>query len=352
MDCVCGLCERDDRVLLVCNERRIDGETTRCWDLPGGQVEHGESLPQAMAREWEEETNTPATIGELLLVEDGVVRSAPDAPIARTWRTAFFAVASEGEPTPGDGIVAVEWVPRDEVIARLDAPYHAAMRAYLAGDPTRHAHVTWIDRPGPRPEGLDDDLRELLVMAAAGAMGELLLVRRHAELARQKGATEPRIAEALLQLAPYCGFPRTIGALSALSSPPFWTQPPATPADVPQDERTARGRACFDAVYGTRANRIRENLQHLHPLLQRWIETFAYGRVLTREGPLSLLQRELLAVAILTAMGMQEVALFGHMRAAKELGATAGQIAVAVGAVPLVSNDGREISARALLAKL
>ena len=248
-------------------------------------------------------------------------------------------------------VVEATWIPREDVPGLLDAPYHGALRRYLCGDVARHAHVTWIDRPHARPHDLDDDLRDLLVMAAAGAMGESLLVERHAQAAMAAGANPDRVAEALLQLAPYCGFPRLLGALQAVAH--TWPDgAPAVPEDIPSDARPSRGGACFDAVYGTSAAGIRANLVSLHPLAQAWIESFAYGRVLAREGLLTLVERELLAVSILTAMGKQDDALWGHMKAAKHLGATPEQIGVAVGAAPLVSNDAREVSALGLLEKL
>lgn len=350
-DCVCGWAERDGRVLLVRNRRLLHGVLTLCWDLPGGRVEPGESLPAALAREWREETHLEATVGDLLLVEDGVVRAAPEAPVARTWRTTYFAVTSQGEPVPDDGVVEAAWFPRDDIEGLLQAPYHAAMRAYLRGCSDRHAHVTWINRPSPQPSGSHGDLTALLAMAAAGAQGELLVVPRHAAAAREGGASDVRIAEALLQLAPYCGFPRTLGALSAVA--PIWPDgAPTFEADVDPAERPARGRSCFDAVYGSGADRIRESLTALHPLVGAWIESFAYGRVLAREGALTLCERELLAVSILTAMGGLDEPLLGHMRAAKRLGASVEQIHAAAYAVPFELNDTREVSARVLLENL
>ena len=53
-DVALGLCRTAGRVLLVWNARSAQGLAERFWDLPGGTVEPGEGLAEALAREWEE----------------------------------------------------------------------------------------------------------------------------------------------------------------------------------------------------------------------------------------------------------------------------------------------------------
>ena len=64
-----------------------------------------------------------------------------------------------------------------------------------------------------------------------------------------------------------------------------------------------------------------------------WIQAFAYGKVLARPV-LTLLERELLAVSILTALGHLEGPLLGHMRACVRLGATPDDVAAALPRCP------------------
>ena len=52
------LVEREDRVLLVRTPRRG-------WELPGGQIEHGESILDGVMREVREEANVVAAAGSL-----------------------------------------------------------------------------------------------------------------------------------------------------------------------------------------------------------------------------------------------------------------------------------------------
>ena len=50
---VAGVIERDGRILI--GRRKAEQSHPLKWEFPGGKVEHGESLPQALARELEEE---------------------------------------------------------------------------------------------------------------------------------------------------------------------------------------------------------------------------------------------------------------------------------------------------------
>ncbi len=111
------------------------------------------------------------------------------------------------------------------------------------------------------------------------------------------------------------------------------------------------GPQVFDAVYEDHANRIRRELGVRHPDLLKWIQAFAYGMVLSRPM-LSLLERELLAVSILTALGNLEGPLLGHMRACVRLGATPGDVTAAVGAVPHVLGEAQREAAQGLLGRL
>lgn len=139
-----GLLRRDDRILLVRNERVIRGVPTSTWDLPGGQVEPGELLDEALRRELDEEIGvrvhgaTPFLFyqeGER--VEGGRRRHA--------WRSFFFAVqAWEGEPQPRNEIRELRWFREQELRANLTAPYHDSFVVWLERGGSAH-RSEWVD---------------------------------------------------------------------------------------------------------------------------------------------------------------------------------------------------------------
>ena len=348
-DAVFGLVERDGSLLLVSNPRVIAGSRPDTWDLPGGAVRPGESLEEALVREWHEETGLAAEVGELRLVVDGV-KQTTDGALLYTWRAFVFRVACEGEPSPGEGITEAAWVPRAEALERLDAPYHQHLRRLLAGEAVGYERLTWTEPAAPEPSA-GTVPRRLLVVAAAASVGDRELLARELRAAAEAGEAPARLVETLLQIVPYAGYPRTITAFGVLRA----TLPDASPASELDEDRAAsaaRGHATFQAVYGEKAEAIEAGLAALDPVLARWTLEHAYGRVLAREGTLTLVERELLAVAILTALGGLAEPLLGHMRACVRLGCAAEQVGAAVACVPASVGEARRGEARALLARL
>lgn len=345
-----GIARRDGALLLVCNKRVTEGGLKAFWDLPGGGIHAGESVEAALRREWQEETGLACEVGALRLVVDGTKRTDTDAPVVYTWRTFVFDVETTGEPVPGEGIDEAAWVPEAEALSRLNAPYHASLREHFDGDPRRYRTLDWNE---PAAAGaIDAEIpRALLIIAACAAEGLSELLAREVRAGLAAGVPPAAIEETLLQIVPYAGFPRTISAFTVAR--PLLGAPSAdTLGEVEDGTRRAEGESAFREVYGDTAERVAKGLRALHPALADWTLEKAYGRVLARAGVLTLLERELLAVAILTAMGGLAQPLLGHMRAAARLGASADQVAAAVAVVPAACGEGKREAARALLARL
>ena len=88
---VAAVIERDGSVLIA--QRKRTGQHPLKWEFPGGKVEPGESPPQALCRELQEELAVHARIGDE--VERYQFRYPGKDPILLI----FYAVADfEGEP--------------------------------------------------------------------------------------------------------------------------------------------------------------------------------------------------------------------------------------------------------------
>jgi 8-oxo-dGTP diphosphatase len=123
--------ESERGILMVANRRRIGGREVEVFDLPGGQVEPGELLREALARELREETGVEvAGTPEFLFLQEG---EKVEAGVRRyAWRSFFFAVRQwRGEPRPQAEIAALRWVARPALPPLLTAPYHDSFRTWL-----------------------------------------------------------------------------------------------------------------------------------------------------------------------------------------------------------------------------
>ncbi len=67
---VAGLVEKDGRVLLV---KEILENKQPCWIVPGGHVEFGESMADAVKREMKEETNLDVDVVKFLGFKEHIV---------------------------------------------------------------------------------------------------------------------------------------------------------------------------------------------------------------------------------------------------------------------------------------
>lgn len=129
---VSALIRRDGRILLV---REIGPEDPKpTWMLPGGQVEAGESVTEALRRELHEETGLDL-VGESSLAFLVHIIGPEDSYVAFT-----FGCEATGDLDPNDPdgyVLAAEWVDEADALRRLGQVdwYHAEpLRRHLVGE--------------------------------------------------------------------------------------------------------------------------------------------------------------------------------------------------------------------------
>ncbi len=176
---------------------------------------------------------------------------------------------------------------------------------------------------------LDEPTRALIALAAAIAAGHEAAVEEHCRTCLAEGAPETWVDELLLQSTLMVGWPRTLVAAA------IWRRI-AGPARSVEDgtdygraaEWRARGDAVCRVIYGSNYERLRANIQALHPALDAWMISEGYGRTLGRPG-LDLARRELAVVAQVAVQGAERQ-LHSHLKGALNAGATPEVLAEAL----------------------
>ncbi len=98
----------DGKVLLIRGPRRG-------WEFPGGQVEEGENLIEALQREIKEESGVTASIGALVGVYSNI--KAPTKVMF-----SFLGKYVSGELATSDESLETEWVARHSALQRVSNP--------------------------------------------------------------------------------------------------------------------------------------------------------------------------------------------------------------------------------------
>lgn len=105
-----------------------------CWEFPGGGLEFGERLADAIVREIAEEYGMAIELLELLCVSDHILPGEGQHWVAPTYLARQLGAPGENEPRilePGK-CSAIGWFALDALPAPLSAVSRDDMRAYTA----------------------------------------------------------------------------------------------------------------------------------------------------------------------------------------------------------------------------
>ena len=123
---------RGDRALIV---KRGHEPRRGEWSIPGGLVEIGEPLTDAVRRELREETGLDVEVGPMIETFDRIHRDAAGRVRYHFVIIDFICRAPDGEPVAGTDAAAVAWVGERELDAyAVNAHAAAVIRKALAAD--------------------------------------------------------------------------------------------------------------------------------------------------------------------------------------------------------------------------
>jgi len=136
-----------DRILLI----RRDREPARGrWTFPGGAVELGESLEEAVRREAFEETGLRVAVGEVATVIDRVERDGAGRVRYHYVIVDYFARAVGGTLQPASDVSDARWVGLEELDSlELTEKAGALARELLGERDGPHKGVTPHPNPSP-----------------------------------------------------------------------------------------------------------------------------------------------------------------------------------------------------------
>jgi len=112
------------RVLLV---KRRRAPEAGCWGLPGGKVDFGETLVQAVAREIHEELGITIEVGALVCIVDQIDQTERTHWVAPTYRAKII----QGEPVnrEPEAHESIGWFERGDLPSPLTLATRCALEA-------------------------------------------------------------------------------------------------------------------------------------------------------------------------------------------------------------------------------
>jgi ADP-ribose pyrophosphatase YjhB (NUDIX family) len=129
------------RVLLV---ERGKAPLEGCWSLPGGGVETGERLEEALSREVFEETGLRVSVNSIATVFERIMPDAAGGCEYHYVLIDFYCTIQGGELRPGDDSKGVAWF---EISALNGLPMTAGTREVIEACAEQTPTCLYVTRP-------------------------------------------------------------------------------------------------------------------------------------------------------------------------------------------------------------
>lgn len=174
--------------------------------------------------------------------------------------------------------------------------------------------------------------RQLCTVGALAALGNARpQLEYHINGALNVGCTPTEVIEVMILSSVYAGFPAALNGVSAAREVfqrrgmwPETTSGASSPSPV-IEERHERGLRSLEQVSAGAGEEVVASLRDIAPDLANFIIDFSYGDVIARPG-LAVSTRELISIAMLTALGTAHPQLKVHISAALHVGSSQAEI--------------------------
>lgn len=180
---------------------------------------------------------------------------------------------------------------------------------------------------------LDDRAREIITIVALATLQTLPQLEAHIHAALNIDVSPVTIRETIYQTAPFIGYPKTLNAIATMNKV-FESHEIALPlpssATTTEDDRFEKGRELQESLYGTEIKDAFASLPApFNEAIAYHLSATGFGDFETRKD-LSVAQRELLIVVILTAHGDVANQLVPHFHGAVKAGNSPEKILAAL----------------------
>ena len=179
---------------------------------------------------------------------------------------------------------------------------------------------------------LDIKTREMITVTSLAVQQTLPQLKAHLNGALNAGATPIELREAIYQLAPFIGFPKTLNAITVMNEvfkERGISLPLKSTETVKEEERYQRGFEIQNPLYADEIEKALEGLpDDMGDDVSRFLTEVCFGDFYTREG-LDIKTRELLFISALVTTG-NTVTLKSHIKGNLKAGNSKETVAAAI----------------------